>query len=76
MPGGSKLDQLLGKAEPISDSGRGSGITELRRREWKNVQQPAAGERSENVRETAVQTPRGLFQHKWFYDAMAQCNQV
>ncbi|GAB0183115.1 epimerase family protein SDR39U1 [Grus japonensis] len=31
MPAGTKTDPLLAKAEPISDSGSASGITELRR---------------------------------------------
>ncbi|GAB0187542.1 epimerase family protein SDR39U1 [Grus japonensis] len=31
MPAGSKMDPLLAKAEPISDGGSTSGITELRR---------------------------------------------
>ncbi|GAB0189017.1 epimerase family protein SDR39U1 [Grus japonensis] len=33
MPAGSKTDPLLAKAEPISDGGSASGITELRRGE-------------------------------------------
>ncbi|GAB0183154.1 hypothetical protein GRJ2_000780700 [Grus japonensis] len=35
MPAGSKMDLLLAKAEPISDGGSASGITELRRRNKK-----------------------------------------
>ncbi|GAB0176471.1 hypothetical protein GRJ2_000112300 [Grus japonensis] len=31
MPAGSKMDPLLAKAEPISDGGSTSGVTELRR---------------------------------------------
>ncbi|GAB0180080.1 epimerase family protein SDR39U1 [Grus japonensis] len=40
MPAGSKTDPLLAKAEPISDSGSASGITELRRGENNQEQLP------------------------------------
>ncbi|KAJ7404591.1 hypothetical protein BTVI_71902 [Pitangus sulphuratus] len=49
------MDLLLGKAKPISSGGSASGIMYLRRR--RNCAS-AAEERSENVRGTALQTPR------------------
>ncbi|GAB0195028.1 acid sphingomyelinase-like phosphodiesterase 3b [Grus japonensis] len=39
MPAGSKMDPLLAKAEPISDGGSTSGITELRRGEKTHQEQ-------------------------------------
>ncbi|GAB0185856.1 hypothetical protein GRJ2_001050900 [Grus japonensis] len=47
MPAGSKTDPLLAKAEPISDSGSASGITELRT--GKHCCTTAARERSEKI---------------------------
>jgi len=55
MPAGSKADLLLAKAEPISDSGSASGITCLR-----HCCALAAEERSDNMRETTLQTPRSV----------------
>ena len=48
MPAGSKMDLLLAKAKPISDSGSASGITYLRRGK-KTCGRTAARERSENM---------------------------
>ncbi|GAB0187950.1 epimerase family protein SDR39U1 [Grus japonensis] len=46
MPAGSKMDPLMAKAEPISDGGSTSGITELRRGEKKQEElQPERGVR-------------------------------
>ncbi|GAB0183636.1 hypothetical protein GRJ2_000828900 [Grus japonensis] len=61
MPAGSKMDLLLAKAEPISNDGSASGITELRR--GKNLPPGtfAAGEEREYVRGTALQTPSSFF---------------
>ncbi|GAB0195088.1 acid sphingomyelinase-like phosphodiesterase 3b [Grus japonensis] len=39
MPAGSKMDLLLAKAEPISNGGSASGITELRREKKTAAQQ-------------------------------------
>ncbi|GAB0183117.1 hypothetical protein GRJ2_000777000 [Grus japonensis] len=48
MPAGTKTDPLLAKAEPISDSGSASGITELRVKQtntWQQQLQPERGVR-------------------------------
>ena len=50
MPAGSKTDPLLAKAEPISDGGSASGITDLRWGEKSYCAAAiAAGERSETM---------------------------
>ena len=49
MPAGSKMDPLLAKAEPISDSGSASVITYLRKGKSYCAAAIAAGERSENM---------------------------
>ena len=49
MPAGSTLDLLLAKAEPISDGGSASGITDLRRGRGEKTYTVAAEERSENM---------------------------
>ena len=58
MPAGSKMDPLLAKAEPISDSGSASGITDLRRGKKTTCAVAARREEREDVRATALQTPR------------------
>ena len=49
MPAGSKTDPPLAKAEPISNGGSVSGITDLRRGKKTCATAVAAGERSENM---------------------------
>ena len=49
MPIGSKTDPLLTKAEPISDGGSASGITDLRKGKSYCAAAIAAGERSEKM---------------------------
>ncbi|KAK4825974.1 hypothetical protein QYF61_003543 [Mycteria americana] len=49
MPAGSKMDPPLAKAKPISDSGRASGITYLRRGKSCCATASVAGERNENM---------------------------
>ncbi|KAK4822884.1 hypothetical protein QYF61_021103 [Mycteria americana] len=59
MPADSKMDPLLAKAEPISDSGSTSGLTYLRR--GKTSAEQKLGKRTEKyVRETTLQTPRSV----------------
>jgi len=58
---GPKMDPLLAKAEPISNGGSTSVITYLRRGRKKLwVRQQLEREESDNVKETALQTPRSL----------------
>ena len=49
MPAGSKKELLLAKAEPISDSGSASGITDLRRGKKTCATAIASGVKSENM---------------------------
>lgn len=50
MPVNSKTDLVLAKAEPISDCGSASGITDLRRGKLNRAQhQQLSEERSENM---------------------------
>lgn len=52
MPVDSETELLLAKAEPISDCGRASGITDLKSRKLNPAQyQQLSEERSENMRE-------------------------
>ncbi|GAB0202559.1 junction-mediating and -regulatory protein-like [Grus japonensis] len=55
MPASSKMDPLLAKAEPISDSGSASGLTELKREKKKKEQQLLQLER-EDVRNNSADT--------------------
>ena len=49
MPAGSKTDPPLAKAEPISDGGSASGVTDLRKGKSYCAAAIAAGERSESM---------------------------
>ena len=49
MPAGSKTDPPLAKAEPISDGGSASGITDLRKEKSYCTAAITAGKKSENM---------------------------
>jgi len=60
VPAGSKTDPPLAKAEPISDGGSASGITELRKGRKKSTAVRGQLKRADDVRETTLQTPRSV----------------
>jgi len=60
VPASSKMDPLLAKAKPISNGGRASGITWLRRGRKNCSETAVEREEQDDVKETTLQTPKSV----------------